>query len=180
MLPASRSAFFAQALSCWNWKCALLSATVRSIVYLAAMARTHSHGRLAVVLVEIMYVTMTAGVYAGLQQKALVLRSRLLGNLTIAVAVPGLAQFFDWLAHRAAGATAPPKSFLTVCIFTLVSALFHLYVMRRGVFLSGRGLSLSDDFRRVPRLIAGFVLAPVAVFSALSVRLMRSIESEAA
>ena len=167
MQPASRSAFFAQALSCWNWKCALLSAGVRSIVYLAAMARTHSHGMLAVVMVEIMYVTMTAGIYAGLQQKALGIRSRLLGNPTVAVAVPGLAQFFDWLAHRATGATAPTKSFLAVCIFTIFSALFHLYVMRRGGFLSGRGLSLSDDFRRVPRLIAGFVLAPVAVYSAL-------------
>jgi len=63
--------FLRSALSCWNWKCALLSAGVRSIVYLAAMARTHSHGMLAVVMVEIMYVTMTAGIYAGLQQKAL-------------------------------------------------------------------------------------------------------------
>ena len=180
MQPASRSALFAQALSCWNWKCALLSATARSLVYLAAMARTGFSGRLAVVVVEISYVTLTAGLYAGLQQKALGFRSRLLGNLTIAFAVPGLAQSLDWLAHRAAGAVAPPRATFAVCIFTALSALFHLYVMRRGVFLSGRGSSLLDDFRRIPRLIAGFVVRPVAVISTLSLRLARTIESQTA
>ncbi len=180
MQPASRSALYAQALSCWNWKCALLSATARSLVYLAAMARTGSNGRLAVVVVEIAYVTLTAGLYAGLQQKALGFRSRLLGNLTIAFAVPGLAQLLDWLAHCAAGAVAPPRATLAVCIFTAVSALFHLYVMRRGVFLSGRGCSLLDDFRRIPRLIAGFVVRPIIVISALSLRLVRTIESQTA
>ncbi len=174
------SAFSSQAYSCWNWKCALLSATARSLVYLAAMARPGFHGRLAVVLVEVAYVTLTSGFYAGLQQKALGFRSRLLGNLTIALAVPGLAQALDWLAHRASGATVPARATVAVCVFTAVSALFHLYVMRRGVFLTGYGRSLFDDFRRVPRLIAGFVLRPVALVSHASLRLARSIESQTA
>ncbi|MGC1461520.1 MAG: hypothetical protein WA802_04920 [Terracidiphilus sp.] len=180
MQPTSRSAFFAQALSCWNWKCALLSATARSLVYLAAMARIGFRSGLAVVVVEIAYVTLTSGLYAGLQQMALGFRSRLLGNLTISLAVPGLAQFLDWLTHRATGAAAPARATLAVCIFTVISALFHLYVMRRGVFLTGRGLSLFDDFRRIPRLIAGFVLRPVAAISPLSLRLARIIESQTA
>jgi hypothetical protein len=178
MQPASRPALFAQALSCWNWKCALLSATTRSLIYLAAMARTGFNGRLAVVVVEIAYVTLTAGLYAGLQQKALGIRSRLLGNLMIALIVPALAQSLDWFVHRAAGAVPPPRATLFVCIFTAISALFHLYVMRRGVFLSGRGSSLLDDFRRIPRLIAGFVVRPVVVISTLSLRLAHSIESQ--
>lgn len=178
------SAFLAWALSCWNWKCALLSASARSLVYLAAMARTHARGSLAVVLVEMAYVTLTAGLYAGLQQKALGFRSRLLGNLTVAVAVPGLSQILDWLTHRAVGAAAPARATVAACIFTAVSALFHLYVMRRGVFLTGQGRSLLDDLRRIPRLIAGFVFLPVAFASGLclrlSLRLTRGIESQAA
>lgn len=170
----------ANAFACWNWKCALLSATARSLVYLAAMARTGSHGRLAVVMVEMAYVTLTAGLYAGLQQKALGFRSHLLGNLTIAGGVPALAQFLDWLAHREVGASATARASIAVCVFTAVSALFHLYVMRRGVFLTGQGRSLADDFRRVPHLVAGFVLRPVAAVSPLSLRVLRSIESEIA
>lgn len=39
---------FRQASSCWNWKCALLSATARSLVYVGAMTRTGLHGSLTV------------------------------------------------------------------------------------------------------------------------------------
>jgi hypothetical protein len=172
---------FAYALSCWNWKCALLSATARSIVYLAALLRTGRHGVLSIVLVEMVYVTLTAGIYAGMQQKALGLHNRLAGNLIVVLCVPGLAQLLDWLAHRVVGAAVPNRTILAVCIFTLTSALFHLHVMRRGAFLTNRrGLSLIEDFRRMPRLIAGFIAAPVVFLYALAIRLNSEAESEAA
>jgi hypothetical protein len=168
-------------LGYWNWKCALLSATARSIVYLVAMTHSGSQGRLAIVLVEIAYVTLTAGIYAGLQQKALGIRSRLLGNMIVAIAVPMLAQLFDWLTHRAVGAPVPARATLAVCIFAVVSAFFHLHVMRRGVFLTGHcGHSLLEDFRRIPRLSAGFVLTPFAMLSMTVARLVRDIGSEPA
>ena len=179
-MPLSQPPLRAQVLACWNWKCALLSATARSIVYLAALARTGSHKRLSIVLVEIAYVTLTAGIYAGLQQRALGLRSRLLGNFTIAVGVPALSQILDWLAHRAVGAPVPLRAMIAVSIFTLVSALFHLFVMRRGVFLSGHGRTLADDFRRIPRLVAGFVAAPVVFAMSLAGHAEAAAESETA
>ncbi len=180
MIPSSRSSLLAHALTCWNWKCALLSATARSIVYLAAMARAGSRGGLSIVLVEMAYVTLTAGLYAGLQQKALGLRSRLLGNLAVVAGVPGLAQVLDWLIHRAAGAAAPARATVAVSIFAAASALFHLYIMRRGAFLTGhRGHSLIEDFRAIPRLTAGFLLSPVVLLSAMQVRLARMLDAEA-
>ena len=179
--PLTARDLFAHALSCWNWKCALLSATARSIVYLVALSRTNCHGSLSIVLVEMAYVTFTAGIYAGMQQKALGLRNRLAGNLIVVLCVPAMAQLLDWLAHRVVGAAVPNRTILAVCIFTIVSALFHLYVMRRGAFLTNRrGLSLIEDFRRMPRLIAGFVVAPVLYLSAMAIRLNSEAESEAA
>jgi len=158
-----------------------MSATARSLVYLAAMARSGLRGGFSIVLVEMIYVTFTAGLYAGLQQRALGFRSRTLGNLTVVFGVPVPAQILDWLTHRAAGAAAPGRATLMVCIFAIVSALFHLHVMRRGVFLTGRaGLSFLNDFRRMPRLIAGFVVAPAVFLSSLSTRLARAAASEAA
>jgi hypothetical protein len=177
-MQSQRRGLAAQVLSCWNWKCALLGATARSLVYLGAMARGGTHNKLAVVLVEMAYVTLTAGIYAGMQQRALGLRSRLLGNLIIVVAVPGISQLLDWLAHRAAHAAAAPRAILAVSIFALISALFHLHVMRNGVFLSGNGRSLLYDFRRMPRLIAGFVVKPIA-FCAASIARFTGAESEA-
>jgi hypothetical protein len=169
-----------QPLSCWNWKCALLSATARSLVYLVAMTRTGLSGRFAVVLVEIAYVTLTAGVFAGMQQKALELRSRLLGNLIVVLGVPGFAQAMDWLAHRISGAAVPGKATLAVSVFAALSALFHLHVMRNGALLTGQGRSLWEDFRRMPRLVAGFVLRPLVLYLAVTTRTGRPGESEGA
>jgi hypothetical protein len=186
MMRARPSSFvfkqlFVQARGFWNWKCALMSATARSAVYLVAMAHSSLHAGMAVVLVEMAYVTLTAGLYAGMQQKALGMRPRLLGNLTVILCVPMLAQVLDWLAHRAAGATPPARATLAVCLFAAISANFHLHVLRRGAFLTGgRGHSLLKDFRRIPRLTVGFLLMPVVLLSAAAARLTRGIESEAA
>ncbi len=161
----------AQAFACWNWKCALMSATVRSLVYLGAMVHSRTHGSLSILLVEIAYVTATASLYAGLQQRALALRSRLLGNLCVVIAVPGLAQLLDWLTHRAVGPAAPARALVAVCVFTLLFALFHLHVMRRGVFLTGAaGRTLADDFRRIPRLVLAFVMLPASLLSTFTTR----------
>jgi hypothetical protein len=179
MSQSARIPFLAQAFACWNWKCALLSATARSIVYAVAMAHSRLHGSLAIVLVEMGYVALTAGLYAGMQQQALGFRCRLLGNLTVVFAVPLLSQALDWLTHRAAGAPTPGKATLAVCLFAIVSALFHLHVMRRGAFLTGeQGQAMIEDFRRMPRLIAGFVLEPVRFLSNLASRPARRAESE--
>jgi len=179
MPTSERHSLLKQVFSCWNWKCAMLSASARSLVCLAALAHLGPHKRLPIVLVEIAYVTLTAGLYAGMQQRALGFRSRMFGNLTIAIGVPALAQALDWLAHLAMGARAPARAMIAVSAFAALSAFFHLFVMRRGVFLTGHGRSLVDDFRRIPRLVAAFVMAPAAMVSALQVRDDQVAETEA-
>jgi len=172
MTPANPRSPLLHRLDCWNWKCALLSATARSAVYAAAMARGHSGSSLPVVLVEMAYVTLTAGLYAGLQQRALRLRNRTLGALLIVIGVPGLSQVLDWMAHWMAGAVAPQRAAVTVWAFTLLSALFHLYVMRRGAFLTGSGAgSLLQDLRRIPLLTLRFITRPFALGARLLVQM---------
>lgn len=164
----------------WNWKCALLSATARSAVYLAALTHSSPRGSFAIVGIEMLYVSLTAGIYAGLQQRALDFRPRRLGNFTIVIGVPALSQLLDWLTHRAAHAGAPARAIMAACIFTFVSALFHLHVMRRGAFITGHaGRSLVDDFRRMPRLIVEFVVRPIAALSGLASRAAQAAESKA-
>ena len=65
--------------------------------------------------------------------------------------------------------------------YATLSALFHLHAMRRGAFLTGReGRSIRNDFRRVPQLILGSIVAPIALLSAGMGRLMRVKGAEAA
>lgn len=157
-----------------------MSATARSFVYLAAMARSGWQAAGSIVLVEMAYVTVTAGIYAGMQQKALGIRSRTLGNLIVVVGVPGLSQGLDWTAHRLSGAAVTSKATLGVCVFAAISALFHLHVMRNGAFLTGEGRSLLDDFKRMPRLVLGFVVKPAVFLSGVMARSTAEVESEPA
>lgn len=156
-----------------------MSATVRSSIYLLAMTRSGAHACVSLVLVEMAYVSLTAGVYAGMQQRALGLRSPWLGNSLVVIGVPGFAQLFEWLTHRAVGPAAPARAIVVSGIFTLISALFHLHVMRRGVFLTGdAGRTLAHDLRRIPRLVLDFVLYPYQLISTMSDRILTPSESE--
>lgn len=162
----------------WNWKCALMSAAVRSLVYGVAMLRGGSRERLAVIGVEMLYVTLTAGFYAGLQQRALQSQRRWLGDVCIVLLVPALSQALDWLAHKAAGAPAPVRALTGAVVFTLISALFHRHVMRQGTFLTGKaGASMAEDFRRIPRLAVSFVIWPEVFLRSLSARIDRVAET---
>jgi hypothetical protein len=179
MNPVRRSNIAAQVFSCWNWKCALLSASTRSMVYAAALAHPAHGQRTTVALVEMTYITLTAGFFSGMQQRSLSLRSRALGNFMVAVGVPGLSQMLDWAVHRMAGG-APARATVAMFLFTFISALFHLHVMRNGVFLTGHGRSLADDFRRIPRLLAGFVAKPFALAASLGARPAAPLSSDVA
>lgn len=154
-----------------------MSAVVRSVVYAVAMLRGGSSERLAVIGVEMLYVTLTAGLYAGLQQRALKMRRRWLGDVCIVLLVPGLSQVLDWLAHRAAGAPAPAPALAGAAVFTLISALFHRHVMRNGTFLTGDSeASMAEDFRRIPGLVVSFVAWPRVLLRSLPARMERWAE----
>ncbi|MGD0941370.1 MAG: hypothetical protein ABR905_16845 [Terracidiphilus sp.] len=64
---------------------------------------------------------------------------RWLGNLIEVAGVPGLPQVLDWIAHRITGAAITSSAPPAVCVFAAFSALFHLHVMRNGVFPAGTG-----------------------------------------
>jgi hypothetical protein len=142
------------------------------------LARHGLRGGVSIVAVEMVYVLVTAGLYAGLQQKALGLRPRWVGDLAVVAGVPGLAQGLEWLTHRVVGGAAPGRSTVAVCCFAALSALFHLHVMRRGAFLTGhQGRTLADDFRGMPRLIGEFVAAPFLALSTAAGRLAQFANS---
>jgi MFS superfamily sulfate permease-like transporter len=95
----------------------------------------------------------------------------------VVAGVPALLQALDWYVHRLTGAPVTGKALLSISVFTLISAVFHLHVMRNGVFLSGRGNSLVNDFRRIPALIAGFAMKPLTLFAGIESRIGMKVEN---
>lgn len=147
---------------CWNWKSALLSVTLRSIALFLLVAHRGSHAGLRAAFIEACYVALTAGIWAALQQGALAVDPRWLGNLLIVVVVPVLAQSADYTIQHHLGTPGMRTASIGMVFWGVLSASFHLYLMRHGAMLVGDSSpSLARDFKRMPRLILGFILVPV-------------------
>lgn len=135
---------------------------IRSFVYLLTTMKHGWHSELHAIAAEMFYVALTAGIYAALQQGALDVRPRWLSNLLIVLAVPVLSQTVEYTVHAAAGTPNLKTATISILSFGLISAMFHLHVMRKGAMLVGsKSRPFSDDLKRMPALVASFLAAPV-------------------
>ena len=158
----------------WNWKTASITAGIRALVFLLAIGH-HRDGGAA--LVEIAYVTLTSGFFSAVQQGLLSAEPEWLANLGIVVAVPIASQTIDSLIHMAAGTHDLMAATISLMAYALISAAFHLHVMREGAMLKGAGArSFLNDLTRVPQLVASFVSWPVR----RSIRLLSGSEGQGA
>ena len=142
----------------WNWKSASIAARIRGSVFVLAMGR---HSRQMGALIEIVYVVATAGFFAAIQQGMLGVNPRWARRLGIAAGVPIAAMVLDCLAHLAAQAPNPKSVTLSVLLYSLVTAAFHLHMMESGAMLVGEeGRSFLADLKSIPRMVLSFVCAP--------------------
>jgi hypothetical protein len=168
----------------WNWKAASLQIAIRATAYfIVATRHLHAVGHQAgfhAAVVEAAYVCLTAGFYSALQQGAMRVEPRWLANLVIIGGVPMLAQAVDTLVQQAAGTPNLKAVSLGMVFWGLLSAAFHLHLMRNGAMLVGKGEgSFANDLRRIPRLVGSFVATPVVgTLKALRPRIQTG-ESEA-
>ncbi len=169
----------------WNWKAALLQITIRcSIYFMVALHLGHHRAPregLHAAVIEAVYVCLSAGFFSALQQGALRLDPRWLSNMVIIVAVPVFSQLIDSFVQFAAGTENVRATSIGMVLGGLLSAAFHLHLMRNGAMLVGEGeRSFRSDLRRIPRLFGTFVAAPVVAVMALVRARSEEAESEAA
>ena len=144
----------------WNWKSALFSAGNRGTIFFVATMRRGRVEMSVAVLVEITFSVTVAGVYAAFTQAMRFARPEWLGTAIVALALPSALLGMDYLAHLYTGMhhMRPALTFATA--LSVVSSLFNLFVMRRGALIVGeQGDSLLRDLKRMPVLIAKFVIA---------------------
>ncbi len=173
----------------WNWKAAAMNIAIRSYIFFL-VATHHVHASQAgnqgphqagyhAALIEAIYVCLTAGFYSALQQGAMRVEPRWFANLIIIAGVPVFAQLLDSLIQHAAGTPNLRTASFGMVAWGLLSAAFHLHLMRNGAMLVGEGeRSFGNDLRRLPRLIVTFVASPVTLAIAM-LRPRQPAESQA-
>jgi hypothetical protein len=100
------------------------------------------------------------GVYAALTEALATAEPPGLAAAIATLGLPLTAHAVEFTVHAAAGTPGVGKSVLWSMAFSVVSAAFSLFAMRRGVLRVGAGARpLMSDVRRLPQIVLEFVFA---------------------
>lgn len=145
----------------WNWKAALTSAVMRGLVFYAATRGAGLDAARAALAVELAYRAASGGCFAALTQAFRHATPGWAAAVVVTVAIPAVAHALEFAAHRLAGTVDLDRSMAASVGFTVVSAAFTLFAMRRGAFIVGDAdrQSFRRDLAALPGLVAAFVVA---------------------
>ena len=162
-----------QILARWNWKSALLGAILRASFYFTVYKASKESWlvTLTAVLIELAFRFLTSGISGSLVQSFRRATPTWLATAIVTVSLPIFSHTVEFVTHYsqenffsnvfpASENNARQKAFAISVLFSVLSALFNLFVMRHGVLLVGAGeetKSFWSDMKRIPFLIAEFV-----------------------
>lgn len=142
----------------WNWKSAIFSSLVRALLFFFANLAAGWRAAAGAFLAELMYRGITAGFYGALTQAFRRVEPAWTAGVTVMILLPLVSHSIEFAVHLLRGTPKLLHSMIVSCCFTVLSTLFNLYCMRKGVLVVGKDAgSVASDLRRMPVLIAGFV-----------------------
>lgn len=137
----------------WNWKAAVLSVTVRGLVYAMALVR-RPEAVLRGAEIELAFRIVVGGCWGSLLQALRNSRPAWLAGLLAAVVLPTAAQTLQFAALQLGGATHLKTAMVLSTIFDAGSVMVSFVLMRRGLLLTGAGTAtLASDFRGIPHAL---------------------------
>ncbi len=149
----------------WNYKGAILSGVVRAPIFLITYLIGKEGWKLAIsaALVQFTFRFFFAGVGGALIQGFRHVEPAWKALLTILLVVPAISHFFEFIIQLIFAYVTGTTDHTDVAIvrsicFSIISALFTLFIMRRNVMIVGEAesKSLFNDMTRLPLLIFQF------------------------
>jgi hypothetical protein len=143
----------------WNWKTALLSALLRGTIFFVSTMSEGPRAALAAFGRDVIFRVPLGGFYGALGQAFSAARPVWASYVVVMVIVPAIAHVAEFLVHWIGGTPNLETAIAASITFSAFSALFNLFLMRRGALLvAGAGEGFGADMRRMPRLLGEFVL----------------------
>jgi len=146
----------------WNWKSAILSTVLRSVLFFFTNLAAGLPAALAAMTTEWIYRGVTAGFYGALTQAFSDVEPPWAGAFAVLVLLPLANHSVEFFVHWLRGTNRLYTSIGASVALTALSSLFNYYAMRRGSFIVGRGRkALLHDLGQFPKLVVEFCLLPV-------------------
>lgn len=150
----------------WNWKSALLSSSLRALIFFLANLPAGPHAACAALMTELAFRGAASGFYGALTEAFRFAEPEWAAALVVMFLLPLAGHSAEFAVHLLRGTMKLKVSIIASVCFTAVSTLFNLYAMRRGALVTGEGQqSLGSDLKQMPRLIGGFLISgPLAAW----------------
>src|ERR1700755_464637 len=150
----------------WNWKAGLLSALLRSPIFLAAYLWKKEALILAIgaTLLQFVFRMVYGGVNGALIQAYTRVEPAWQAVLTVPIVLAIFSHVFEFLLQAgydyAMGTSSKGKAIIASVIVSAISAVFNFFAMRRGALLvkDEKQQSLLKDLKRFPLITAQFIL----------------------
>lgn len=174
----------AQIITRWNWKAALLGALLRASFYVTVYKASKENWRAAMTAaaVEFTFRFLTSGASGALVQSFRRATPAWLAILIVTISLPIFSHTIEFFTHYAqeyyfsslvpaSTNNARQIAFAVSVLFSVLSAMFNIFIMRHGVLLVGAGSetkSLWSDLKQFPVLIIKFVsFLPIEIINAV-------------
>src|SRR5262245_48254391 len=142
-------------LRLWNWKAALLSACVRGTVFFCV----NIGAAIGAMCLEAAFYATVAGFFGAMIQAFRRARPVWAAAMTVMLFMPAVDHTIEYALHYANGTKKLTASIAASVSLSMLSSVFNLFAMRRGVLIVGdERASLIDDLRRLPRVIFDFFM----------------------
>jgi hypothetical protein len=148
----------------WNWKHAVFTVVVRSGVFFATNLVDGWPSAVRALLVDIAFRVPLSGVYATISQALGPAQPRWAALAIVTGLVPAASHAIEVLVHWLMATPQLRTSVLVSMAFSVLSALFNVFSVRRGAFIVGAAARpFWEDVRGLPGLLVDFLLAPARV-----------------
>ena len=142
----------------FNWKTALWSALLRSLVFCVILIQGGWQSAAAAVSAEALFRVLSSGLFGSLMQAFRHAAPQWRAFFLSAMVLPGFVQAAEFFLHLRLGT---PKLLTTTIVsltMTVLAGLFQWHAMRRGALLVGaQSMSVADEMRAIPGLMSSFL-----------------------
>lgn len=151
----------------WNWKAASLSALLRASIYLTAYMRKGMAEAIGVTIALSIFRFLFGGVNGAIIQSYRRVQPAWHAVLTVPLFLAALSHLMEFIVlsgyETAFGAVGKKNAIIFSVIVSIISAIFNLFAMRRGVLIvkDETMQSFWRDLVRMPWLIFEFISFPL-------------------
>jgi hypothetical protein len=149
----------------WNWKAGLLSALMRSLIFLGAYLWKKEALIFAIgaMLAQFVFRMLFGGISGAIIQAYTRVEPAWQAVLTVPLMLAFLSHVIEFLVQTAydhyAGTSGKGKAIIASVIVSAISAVFNLFAMRRGAMLvrDEKQQSLFKDLKKFPLITTQFI-----------------------